>query len=163
MEPPKTKPASTILTWTDAFELGYGPIDDTHREFVEVVAALQRAEDAELLDRLDDFARHAKAHFDAEDHWMNETGFPPRDCHIGEHAAVLESLSQVRERVAAGDFAVGRSFTEALVDWFPGHADYLDSALAAWLFKREHGGRPIVLRRDIGSGSVPPRSTGDPG
>ncbi|MEZ5649856.1 MAG: hemerythrin domain-containing protein [Burkholderiaceae bacterium] len=154
MNPPKSDDANEVLTWTDAFELGYGPIDDTHREFVEVVAAMQRASDAELLARLDDFARHADDHFGAEDRWMRETEFPPRDCHMGEHAAVLESLRQVRERVAAGDVAVGRGFVDALVDWFPGHADYLDSALAAWLFKRQHGGRPVVFRRDIAAGGA---------
>ena len=33
------------------------------------------------------------------------------------------------------------------MDWFPGHADYMDSALATWLVKKSHDGRPLVLRR----------------
>lgn len=162
MEPPRPDIPDAVFAWSDAFVLGYDPIDDTHREFVERVAALQRASDADLLARLDDFARHAEVHFGAEDRWMRETDFPPRDCHIGEHAAVLSSLQQVRERVAAGDFAVGRSFTEALVDWFPGHADYLDSALAAWMFKRRHGGRPLVFRRDTAGDDAGPRGASIP-
>ena len=28
------------FTWNDSYLLGYGPMDDTHREFVEVVARL---------------------------------------------------------------------------------------------------------------------------
>jgi hypothetical protein len=31
----------------------------------------------------------------------------------------------------------------------PGHADYLDSALAAWMSKQIDGGKPVVLRRKL--------------
>ena len=78
---------------------------------------------------------------------MRETGFPPGDCHIDEHAAVLRSAAEVEPLVAAGHVAVGRSFVEELARWFPGHADYLDSALAAWMCKRQYGARPVVLHR----------------
>jgi hypothetical protein len=36
-----------------------------------------------------------------------------------------------------------------LFEWFPGHADYLDSALAAWMTKQTMGGKPVVFRRSI--------------
>ena len=64
-----------------------------------------------------------------------------------EHAAVMRSVAEVRERVAQGDIAVGRSLAQELARWFPGHADYLDSALAAWMCKRQFGGKPVVLQR----------------
>ena len=144
------------LTWSDAFLLGHPPMDDIHREFVEVVGAMLRADDAGFASCLEAFARHAEAHFGAEDAWMRETDFPPRDCHIDEHAAVLASMRQVQERVAQGDVAIGRAFAAELARWFPGHADYLDSALAAWMVKRRHGGRPVVLRRRVESGGDPP-------
>jgi hemerythrin len=44
---------------------------------------------------------------------------------------------------------VGRSFLQELARWFPGHADYLDSALAAWMCKRQFGGKPVVLQRSV--------------
>jgi hypothetical protein len=40
-------------------------------------------------------------------------------------------------------------FAGYLFEWFPGHADYLDSALAAWMTKRRFGGKPVVLRRSV--------------
>jgi hemerythrin len=79
---------------------------------------------------------------------MESTAFPPRDCHQKEHAAVLQSLQEVQALHAAfGRCDVVRSFADELARWFPGHADYLDSALAAWMSKRRHGGRPVVLKR----------------
>ena len=137
------------FTWNDTYLLGYAPIDDEHRQFVETVHAMQTASDEEFAARLDVFAEHAKQHFELENTLMVETEFPARDCHIDEHTAVMRSVEQVREVVANGDFAEGRRLAAELENWFPGHADYLDSALAQWMCKRLLGGKPVVVRRNI--------------
>jgi hemerythrin len=139
------------FTWSDEYLLGFDAIDAVHEEFVQVVHQLLHSKDENLLAHLDEFAAHAKSHFDTEDQWMRETAFPPAQCHIDEHAAVMQSLQEVRQRVVLGDYDVGRSFTRELVKWFPGHATHLDSALAQWMFKREHGGKPVVFRRQAAS------------
>jgi hemerythrin len=135
--------------WTDTYLLGYGPMDSIHREFVEIVNALLTCDDADFAAHLDTFARHAEAHFAEEDAWMERTDFPPKDCHIQEHAAVMESVRKVIEVVRQGDVAEGRRLAAALADWFPGHAFHLDSALSHWMVKRSHGGKPVVLRRNV--------------
>ncbi|MDX3907376.1 MAG: hemerythrin domain-containing protein [Pigmentiphaga sp.] len=147
--------SSSDFDWNDAFLLGYGPIDTVHKEFVDIVGAMLRCPDDEFAQHLDEFAEHAKSHFGAEDAWMTETEFPARECHINEHAEVMKSVEQVRELVAQGNVAVGRSLAQELARWFPGHADYLDSALAQWMCKREFGGKPIVIRRQFESPAPP--------
>ncbi len=137
------------LGWSDAFVLGHEPMDATHREFVALVRAMQTGPEAALAGLLADFEAHARRHFEEEDRWMLETGFPPRDCHMDEHAAVLRSVVAVREVVARGELAQVRRLADALADWFPRHADWLDSALAHWLCKRAYGGKPVVMRRDL--------------
>lgn len=137
------------LAWSDAFLLGYGPMDDTHREFVAVVSALIDASGEQVAPCFADVEKHLRDHFNAEDRWMVETDFPPRDCHIDEHAAVLKSLDEVKQRLAVGDHATVRDFALELAKWFPGHADYLDSALSHWMSKLRTGGKPIVLRRKL--------------
>ena len=148
---PITATPATGITWTDAFTLGYGPMDAVHQEFVDLVAQLQTAPETDLPRCLDVFAAHAQAHFDLEDGWMRDTEFPARDCHVDEHAAVLRSVHEVREVLAKGDVANCRRLADELARWFPGHADYLDSALAAWMCKRLYGARPVVLRRRAAS------------
>lgn len=137
------------FSWSDDYLLGYGAMDETHREFVTIVNALMQCEDAAVEGHLEAFARHAEAHFAEEDGWMEKSGFPPRDCHIEEHAAVLNSVTQVLEVVRKGDTAEGRRLAAALADWFPGHAFHLDSALAQWMVKQSHGGKPVVIRRNV--------------
>lgn len=134
--------------WTDRYLLGYTAMDDTHREFVTLVDTLLTAPDAGLAQALDAFAAHAVAHFEQEDGWMRGTDFPAADCHIDEHAKVLASVREVQQELAAGNVVLVRELAQALMDWFPGHADYMDSALAQWMVKRSHGGAPLVFRRD---------------
>ena len=38
---------------------------------------------------------------------------------------------------------------QALADWFPGHADYLDSALTQWMVKKQLGAIPVVVRKNL--------------
>jgi hemerythrin len=130
-----------------AVVLGFGPMDTVHEEFGQLVQRALRSPDEGLLASLDALEAHLRAHFGAEDGWMRDTEFPARDCHVDEHAAVLRSAEEVRPLVAAGNFRVGREFVAELDRWFPGHADYLDSALAAWMCKRQYGGKPVVLHR----------------
>lgn len=136
------------FTWTDQFLLGYGPMDATHQEFVDLVAALLAAPDAELAHRLDAFADHAERHFDEEREWMLSTAFPAAQCHIDEHDAVLASVHEVRALLAGGGrAATGRALARELARWFPAHVDYMDAALGQWMAKRRSGGIPVVLRR----------------
>ncbi|MBS3019458.1 Bacteriohemerythrin [Comamonas sp. PE63] len=140
---------TATLVWGDHLLMGNGPMDELHEEFVELIALLQTAEDSELPSLLQAMESHLQHHFAEEDQWMLSTGFPPRDCHIDEHAAVLKSVAEVRIKLAEGNVALCRDLTRALVDWFPGHATHLDSALAHWLSKQRFGGKPVVIRRNI--------------
>ena len=141
--------ATLPIAWNDGFLLGFGAMDDEHRELVSLIGLIQGCPDADLLAHLRRLAVYAHEHFRVEDAWMQETEFPPRECHMDEHAAVLHSVDQVVARVGEGDIAEGRRLAEALADWFPGHAQHLDSALSHWMCKRRLGGKPVVLRRNV--------------
>ena len=144
-----TSPPAARLSWNDAFLLGYAPMDGTHEEFVRCVTAVQDASDAELPAAMDALEQHLREHFGQEDQWMRETAFPPGDCHIDEHAAVLKSMEEVQALLAGGNTAEPRRLAAALADWFPGHADYLDAALAQWMCKQRLGAKPVVLKRKL--------------
>ena len=149
----------TTMAWSDRYLLGHNGMDDTHREFVRCVAALQTADDAELAECLAAFEAHAVEHFGQEKRWMESTAFPATQCHVDEHTAVLNSVHEVQEMLRNGASGqVARDLARALADWFPGHADYMDASLSQWLIKRSHGGVPVVLRRrlDPADAQVPP-------
>lgn len=143
--------SDTSFAWSDARLLGYKPMDDTHEEFYEVAFRLLTCDADGVQAALAAFEEHAVQHFGQEEEWMRATAFPPADCHVEEHAAVLKSTREVRAAITEGRATVdlAHDFAIHLFQWFPGHADYLDSALAAWMCKQIYGGKPVVLRRKL--------------
>ncbi|TBR16045.1 hemerythrin domain-containing protein [Rugosibacter aromaticivorans] len=142
---------SDKFEWSDSYLLGYGPMDETHKEFVLLVDAMKHASDADFSARLDAFEKHAVKHFSEEDEWMTSTSFPSADCHIEEHGKVLASVHGIQAMDAEKKLKIGRGLVTALEEWFPGHADYLDSALAKWMVKQSFGGArvaPVVFKRN---------------
>jgi hemerythrin-like metal-binding protein len=133
----------------DSLLLGEPQRDRVHQDFAYLIGRMQQAPDDALAPLLDEFATHTRAHFEMENQWMAETAFPPRECHIDEHAAVMKSVDEVRALVAQGNTTICRSLIAELVLWFPSHAHHLDSALAHWMSKLRTGGKPVVVRRGL--------------
>jgi hemerythrin len=140
---------TATFPWSDRYLVGSGAIDDAHREFAALLDALLGAADDEVLAALDAVERHCVAHFALEESLMRQYAYPPGDCHADEHERVLASLREVRALVADGDVQIGRDVAQALADWFPGHADVMDSAVAIWVVRKTTGGAPLVLRRAV--------------
>ena len=153
-----TEAPPSTMQWHDGLLLGYQPMDQVHEEFVQCVAALLQAPDAQLPEHMASLLKHARHHFGEEDRWMEETQFPARECHIDEHAQVMHSIVQVQQLLAQGQVEVCRRLARELASWFPGHADYLDSALAHWMCKQRLGGKPVVIRRTLANVPPPPQT-----
>jgi hemerythrin len=126
--------------------LGFGEMDATHREFVERVRELMKADDASVAEALAALAEHLRNHFDEEREWMASTGFPSAACHLEEHDAVLRSVHEVQSRAAAGELQVARALAFELTRWFPEHTDAMDRGLAKWMVKARLGGEPIIFQ-----------------
>ncbi|MCC8405256.1 hemerythrin [Paraburkholderia sp. MMS20-SJTN17] len=141
------------LEWNDGLLLGHGPMDDEHREFVNVVMALRYSTVETALAALAAVEAHLISHFDLEHEWMDKTAFPDvySKCHRDQHDEVLASVFQVHQLAAIGQIGLGgvHRLAQSLMDWFPGHADYMDSSLSAWINGKTHGGQAVVLRRNL--------------
>jgi len=122
-----------VLQWSEAFTLGVATMDDTHLEFVELLARVVQASDAELLPLWQEMVQHTDEHFAREDRWMADTGFSPNNCHTSQHRTVLKVMMEGSKRGLAGDLAVVRQMADELGVWFPQHANAMDAALAQHL------------------------------
>ena len=132
----------TELVWTDALALDLPIMDDTHREFVDLLAVVQQAHDAALPTFWQALVDHTQDHFDREDRWMRDTRFSSTNCHSTQHRVVLEVLREGSAKLAAGDATLVRQLVHELAVWFPQHAQSMDAALALHL--RRAGYDPIT-------------------
>lgn len=131
-----------VMEWNDSLVLDKGVMDDTHREFIELLNRLADAPDESLLGVLDEFIRHTEEHFAQEQRWMEDMAFPPLACHAREHDGVLETAREVRRRVAAGETRFGLVLARAVAEWFANHAASMDHVLA--LYMKENDYSPAV-------------------
>ncbi len=128
---------SAVLGWTDTLSVGQARMDETHREFVDLLNRLGAAEDDEVLRSVDAFVAHSEAHFGQEQAWMGAMNYTAAECHVKEHDGVMEVARVVRERVAAGETALGKVLAAAVAEWFENHAQSMDTVLA--MVMRETG------------------------
>ena len=123
--------ASPSLVWSEELVLGLPAIDQTHVEFVELLAATEMADDDQLLQQLQALTDHTVDHFGREDQWMAATAFGPVNCHGMQHRVVLQTLDELLRRGREeGDLALVRSILPELGKWFAQHAQTMDAALA---------------------------------
>lgn len=118
------------LQWSDALSLDLPLMDDTHREFVDLLAQTAQAGDGALLAAWQQLIDHTQDHFDREDRWMADTGFSATHCHTTQHRVVLQVMREGARRGQGGDLAVVRQMVSELALWFPQHAQSMDAALA---------------------------------
>lgn len=121
------------LLWSEALELGLPFMDDTHQEFVDLLARCEAADDAALPAIWQALVDHTDEHFGREDAWMRDTGFASGNCHAVQHKVVLQVLREGAKRAEEGDLAPVRQMIKELAIWFPQHAQSMDAALALHL------------------------------
>lgn len=130
------------LEWSDALALDLDLMDDTHREFVDLLAVVDGADDAQLLGAWQALVEHTEQHFGQEDSWMVSTRFASGNCHSMQHRVVLQVMREGTTLAQQGDLKVLRVMAGELALWFPQHAQSMDAALALHL--RRVGFDPVT-------------------
>ena len=129
-----TTARAPTLEWSDALGLELDFMDDTHREFVDLLGATEMAEDDVLLERFVALITHTEEHFGSEDRWMADTNFSSSNCHSMQHNVILQVMREGLKRgKEQGNLALVRQMAHELGIWFPQHAQTMDAALALHL------------------------------
>lgn len=122
-----------ILSWKDSFLLGMPEFDDHHRHLVELLNKTHEQYTANpaggaleaILLKLADYATY---HFQAEERWMEEQGYPYLDRHRKEHDTFTEAVAVLEQECLKGQ-ATSAALFFFLAEWFSTHvlesdADY---------------------------------------
>ena len=152
----------THIAWASAYDSGLKSMDDAHRELVRLIDDLLDGPEAALAPAFERLAAHARAHFEEEDRSMRGTAYASAGCHLDEHKAVLASIAEVGELLAAGDRSHVRSIARALADWFPEHVEAMDLGLARWQQQSLLGGSPVTIHRSTPKNPSAPSPHSDP-
>lgn len=125
---------TATVKWSDELSLDLDFMDDTHREFIDLLAAIEVAPDDRVVDCFATMIEHTDGHFGAEDRWMKETHFSSSNCHTMQHSVILQVLREgLRRGREEGDLVLLRDLAKELGIWFTQHAQSMDAALALHL------------------------------
>jgi hemerythrin-like metal-binding protein len=123
----------STLSWSEELTLGDSRTDQTHLEFIDLLNATAASELPDQLAKYQTLLTHTVEHFAQEERWMQACGIEPGFCHFSQHSSVLEVMREVERRALAGETALIGQMLEALVEWFPMHANSMDAGLVAYL------------------------------
>jgi len=122
------------LTWSDDLVMNMDKMDQTHREFVDLLAATELAPEDKLIASFIELIAHTDEHFTGENQWMQDVSFGPGGCHTDEHDMILKVMREaLRRGQEDGNLQMVRQLTGELAVWFDGHAKSMDAVLAMFL------------------------------
>ncbi len=121
-----------LIEWhNDSLSVGITKMDDTHKEFIDLINRLGQAPDEQFPELFNTLIEHTQQHFQSEDAAMEKSGFPPKFIHRNEHYRILDELKQLASTMGNGNISAAKAFVcNYLPEWFPMHAATMDRALA---------------------------------
>lgn len=83
------------------FPLGVPLMDDDHAHLEELMAGAAGLDDTALAAFLDTVREEIAGHFSREETLMREARVPVLECHVAQHARLIEEIDSVRARARA--------------------------------------------------------------
>jgi len=120
----------TLLTWSETLTLGFPPMDDLHKEFVDRLCDVEHSSDTELPSAWAKLVACTERLFERENGWMRSSQFSSTDNHTIQHRVVLNIMREGLAMARAGQSAEVHTMATELASWFAKHIQSLDAALA---------------------------------
>lgn len=96
-----------LMTWTEKLSVGVRVLDEDHQRLVamvnELYDSMQAGHGKETLGRiLNDLVTYTKVHFEREEKFFAETGYPAGAAHKQEHDALTRQVLEVQHKYLSG-------------------------------------------------------------
>ncbi len=130
--------------WREQMELGYPPLDEEHKAFLDVVnnsmgVAVSGDFDSmeEIFESCYDYARN---HFSHEEDVMERIGFPDLEAHMKSHQIFIKNISELRQQFEVASSINGKKeiaikAANFLSVWFLGHILSKDKVYKPYLVR----------------------------
>jgi hemerythrin len=119
-----------IAIWSSRFETGIPIIDTQHKALFEAVNRLADSfkagtSAAQVKESLDFLVKYTVEHFQTEEKFMKDMGYPKLTSHMAEHAQLVAKAQALQAKLAEGK-SVTVEVTTFLADWLKHHINESD-------------------------------------
>jgi len=134
-----------ILHWQDTFATGVQIIDDQHRQIFQTINELfdllqSGAPLPQILDNLDFLVAYAVNHFQTEESFMAESGYPDLSEHLDEHRRLVDRIHTIRARFKSPEPPTLPELSRMVSEWTSHHIGEVDMGYVSFLRRRSPGG-----------------------
>lgn len=127
------------LKWTDDLSVGVDHLDDDHKKLIKILNTLFAAGfagvgDAILETTLKELEDYTHLHFEREERFLEEHGYPSLEPHKFQHKKLIKELNEYTEIVrSSGANGVSADVMMFLRSWLVNHIREHDHHYAAFL------------------------------
>lgn len=126
------------IIWTDDFALGIEHLDAQHRQLIELINRTAEklesgGEEMEALPLLRELQQYARNHFEAEEVYMSEKGFPGEPEHIKQHQYFISRIMELDARLFNQEDGILHELEEFLNFWLIDHIVINDFKYASFV------------------------------
>ena len=119
-----------IAIWSSRFETGIAIIDQQHQALFEAVNKLADSfksgtASAQVKASMDFLVKYTVEHFQTEEKFMKEMGYPKLSSHMAQHGQLVAKAKDLQARLAEGK-TVTVEVTSFLADWLKHHINEED-------------------------------------
>ena len=126
-----------LMQWSPHLSVGVEFMDADHQRMMAAINELHDVTTAQRMDEvpaaLDALIEVTRTHFEGEERSMRTHDYRWYRQHKRAHEALLEELTEFRERTAAGDMQLGGELTHFLDEWLISHILESDKHLGGFL------------------------------
>jgi hemerythrin len=126
----------TIAVWNNRFETGIAIIDTQHKSLFDALNKLADSFGAgtsksHVKESLDFLMKYAAEHFETEERFMRDMGYPALASHMAEHAQLTGKTRDLQNRLVEGK-PMTVEVTIFLADWLRHHIQEVDMGYVAF-------------------------------
>jgi hemerythrin len=119
-----------VAVWNNRFETGVEIIDTQHKRLFDAVNKLHDSfktgtAQAQVKESLDFLVKYTVEHFQTEEKFMKDMGYPKVTSHMAEHAQLVDQAKGLQAKLAEGK-PMTMEVTRFLAEWLKHHINEVD-------------------------------------
>lgn len=118
-----------LMTWEDKYSVDVNEVDGQHQEIFRLANELDASlsqDRAVVGEKLKALVDYVVEHFETEEKYMQETGYPNYESHKKAHDTLVEQVAGIQAKFNAGEAEITGEITAFVRDWLYQHIPNID-------------------------------------
>ncbi len=136
----KSNNGNTLVSWSSSLSVNVREIDSQHKKLVELLnqlySSMKAGKGSSVLKKLlDELVQYTIYHFDNEERYLKQYGYPDLEKHKREHEKLKAQVADFSKQVSMGKATISTDIINFLKNWVVNHIKRTDKLYSGFLNK----------------------------